>query len=90
LQAREEPSAAAAQPLPQRLGLDVVREGALAVHLDDRDRLAIRRFEGGIPADVDALEVAGADLVDDLERALAEMAVRGVVDDDAATDRGPA
>jgi hypothetical protein len=69
--------------------MDEVREGPLAVDLDDRDRGAVLGLELRVAADVDAREVACADLVDDGERRLAEVAALGVVDDDP-TDRAPA
>ena len=86
---RQEPSAAGFQPLPQRLRLDEVGEGALAVDLDDRDRLAVGGLELGDAGDVDPLEVAGADLLDDLERPLAEVAAVGEEERDSR-DRAPA
>ena len=84
-----EPSAAPLQALPERLRLDEVREGPLAVDLDDGDRGTIGSLELRVTADVDALEVAGAHPVDDLERSLAEMAPLRAEDDDSR-DRGPA
>jgi hypothetical protein len=84
-----EPSAAALQALPERLRLHEVREGSLAVDLDDGDRRSVGGLELRVAADVDALEVAGADLVDDLERSLAEVTpLRGEQND--LRDRGPA
>ena len=76
-----EPSA---QSPPQRVRLDEVGEGPLAVDLDHRDRLAVGRLEPGIAPDVDRLELLAADLAHDLERPLAEMAALGVVDPDPA------
>jgi hypothetical protein len=70
--------------LPQRVRLDEVRERPLPVDLDHRKRLAVGGLELGRAADVDPLEVAGANLVDDLERPLAEVAALCVVDPDAA------
>ncbi len=67
----------------------VVGERPLAVDLDDGDRLAIGGLELGRSGDVDPLEVARTDLVDDLERRLAEVAAGSGVDDDP-TDRAPA
>jgi hypothetical protein len=68
-------------------GLHEVREGSLAVDLDDGDRRTVGRLQLGIAADVDALEVACTHLVDDLERPLAEVApLRGVEHD--SRDRG--
>jgi hypothetical protein len=84
-----EPSAAGLQSPPQGLRLDEVRERALAVDLDDRNRCPIGGLQLGIPADVDALEVAGRDVLDDLERPLAEVTpLRGV--DDDSRDTAPA
>ncbi len=85
---REEPSAhpfaRATKPPAQGLRLDEVGEGPLTVDLDHRDRLAIPRFELRVAADVHRLELGPADLCHDLERALAQRTVLGVVDDDAA------
>ena len=68
--------------MPQCVRLHEVRERPLAVDLDDGDRRPVGRFQLGDAADVDALEVAGTDLVDDLERTLAEVAsLRGVEND---------
>jgi hypothetical protein len=69
--------------LPERLGLHEVRERALAVDLDDRDRIPVGRLQLGDAANVDALEVAGAHLIDDLERPLTEVAPLSAVDDDS-------
>jgi hypothetical protein len=69
--------------------LDEKREGALAVDLHDGDRRAIRSLELRIPADVNVFEVARAHLGHHLERAFAEMATLGAVDDDSR-DRGHA
>jgi hypothetical protein len=86
---RREPSAAAFQALPQRFRLDEVREGPLAVDLDDGDRGTVGRLQLGDAADVDALEIAGAHLIDDSERALAEVAPVRTKDDDSR-DTAPA
>jgi hypothetical protein len=80
---RREPSAAELQALAERLGLHEVGEGPLAVDLDDGDRGTVGRFQLGAAADVDVLEVAGAYLLDDLERPLAEVASLRAVDDDS-------
>jgi hypothetical protein len=69
----------------KRAGIDVVDEGSLAVDLDDRQPFAIRRFQFGVAADVDLLEVEGdlgAGLGDDGPRALAEVAALRVVQRD--------
>ena len=89
LKPRREPSAARLQALPECFGLHEVREGALAVDLDDGDRGTVRGLQLGDAADVDALEVAGAHLLDDLERTLAEVAPLRAVENDSR-DRGPA
>jgi hypothetical protein len=89
LQPPGEPSAAAFQSLPQGFRLHEVGERPLSVDLDDGDRRTVGRLQLGDAADVDALEVAGTDLVDDLERTLAEVASLGAVDNDSR-DRGPA
>ena len=76
---------AEAQTCAQRVGVDEVRERALAVDLDHRKELPVARLELGSPADVDELELEaelGTHLLDDLERTLAEAAVGGVVDGD--------
>ena len=78
----EEPSGGLRQSAPQRLGLDKVGERSLAVDLDDRNRLAIPRFELWLAADIDRFEVAATDLSDHLERPRAEVAAVRVVDDD--------
>jgi hypothetical protein len=83
-----EPSTAV-EPVAQRLGLHEEGERTLAVDLDDRDRRPVRVLQARVAADVDALEVAGADPVDDLEGGVAELAALGDVDDDPR-DRGPA
>jgi hypothetical protein len=79
---------------PERIRLDVVREPPAAVDLDHRQPLPIRRLERGSAADVYLAELE-AELVAELphlhERALAQMATLGVVDDDVrVTDRCPA
>jgi hypothetical protein len=75
--------------LAECFGLHEEREGPLAVDLDDGDRGTVGRLQLGDAADVDALEVAGAHLLDDLERALAEVAPLRAVENDSR-DRGPA
>ena len=69
--------------MAKRFGLHEVRERALAVDLNDGDRLAIGRLELGVAADVDAREIARTYLVDDLERPLAEVATLGEVNRDS-------
>ena len=59
---------------------------ALAVDLDDRDALPVARLELRVAADVDELELEpelGLRLAHDLERALAEVALRRAVERDA-------
>ena len=41
------------QPAPQRVREDVVREQPLALEFDDREELAVRGLEVGVPGDVD-------------------------------------
>ena len=75
--------------MAEGFGLHEVGERALAVDFDDRDRGTVGGLQLGDAADVDALEVAGAHLLDDLERPLAEVApLRGKEND--SRDRGPA
>jgi hypothetical protein len=45
------------KPPDQRIGMDVVGEDALAVDLDDREPLAIRRLQLRVAADVDLLQL---------------------------------
>ena len=70
----------------ERLGLDEVRERTLAVDLHNRDPLAVVAFELRVAGDVDLLQLE-AELVprgvDDPLRRRAEMAVFGVIEDDA-------
>jgi hypothetical protein len=70
---------------PEGLLLDVVREPAAAVDLDDRDPLAVGCLEIRIAVDRDLAQVE-AELVvrlgDDATRRLAEMAARRGVEDD--------
>ena len=73
------------QAPPERLGRDEVRERTNVVDLHDREISAVAALELRVTGDVDDGEVE-AELVprpaDDLERALAEPAVRSVVDGD--------
>jgi hypothetical protein len=68
---------------PERVRLDVVGESANAVDLDDGEPFAIARFELGVAADVDLLELE-SELVAQRghlrQRALAEMATLRVED----------
>ena len=67
------------------VGLDVVRESALAVDLHHREPFAIFRLEGGVARDVDLPEVEAQlllELGDDAAGALAQMAARGVIEND--------
>ncbi len=70
----------------ERFRLDEVREGTLAVDLNDRDPLAIAAFELGVAADVHLLQLE-AELVprglDDTLRRRAEVAFLGLVEGDA-------
>lgn len=70
---------------PERSGLDVVRETAPAVDLDDRNPLPVLGLEGGVTADVHLLQIE-AELVSErahlLERTLAQVAAFSVKDDD--------
>ena len=78
----EEPSANSS---PQRVRSDEEGERGLAVDLDDGDPLSIPRLEVGVAGDVDELELErmlAAHGFDYLERPLAEVTARGVVDDD--------
>jgi hypothetical protein len=64
---------------PQRVGLDEVRERALAVDLDDGQPLAVARLQLGVSADVDLLELEAELLscrLDDAPRGRAEVAPR--------------
>jgi hypothetical protein len=75
---------------PKRLRRDEVDERPLAVDLDDRNQLAITRFELGIAVDRDLLQLE-AELVakrrDRLARAFAEVAALRTVEPDVTTDR---
>ena len=75
----------AGQALSQGVRVDEVRERPLAVHLHDRNALAVARLQLGIEADVDELEIEaklGPQGRHDLEGALAERAVFSVEDPD--------
>jgi hypothetical protein len=68
----------------ERVGRDVVDEGALAIDLDDGQPLAVARLEFLVAADVDLLELE-TELVaqrrDRFLRPLAEVATVRVIDD---------
>jgi hypothetical protein len=71
---------------PQRVGLDEVRERALAVDLDDGQPLAVAGFQLRVAADVDLLELeleVGANGLDRAASRGAEVAALGVVEGDA-------
>ena len=73
------------EPPAERFGVHVVGEDALAVDLDHGQPLAIARFELGLAGDVDLVELEvlfDAQLGQLRSRALAEMAVGGVVEGD--------
>ena len=70
----------------ERVGRDVVDECLGAVDLDDRDQLPVTGLERGIGRDVDLaqLEVElTAKVLERPPRALAQVALRRVVEDDA-------
>jgi hypothetical protein len=70
---------------PEGVGLHVIGEPAPAVDLHNGQPLAVFGFEGGIAGDVDLAQVEAellAELGDHAAGFLAEMAPRGVVDDD--------
>jgi hypothetical protein len=74
------------EPSPQRVGLDEVRERALAVDLDDGQPLAVAGFQLRVAANVDLLELeleVGANLLDRAPSRGAEVAALGVVEGDA-------
>jgi hypothetical protein len=80
------------QPTAECGTLDVVDKLSAAVDLDHRQPLSVPRFELGVAADVDhaELELAlGANLFDDTECPLAEVAPLGLVDRDRFRDRDP-
>src|ERR1041384_5942130 len=70
--------------LPQSLRVDVVREAAPSVDLDDRDPFPVFRLESGVAVDRDLAQLE-AELVarghDHPPGCLAEMAARGRVED---------
>jgi hypothetical protein len=69
----------------ERVGLDEVRERALAVDLDDGEPLAVTGFQLRVAADVDLLELEldlGTNCLDRTTRGLAQVAALGVVEDD--------
>jgi hypothetical protein len=70
----------------QRVGLDEVRERALAVDLDDRQPFAVARLQLRVATDVDLLELEldlGANRLDRAACRGAEVAALGVVERDA-------
>ena len=72
----------------ERLRLDVVGEGELAVDLDGGDQLAVAGLELRVTRDVDLLQLEGelaAQLVQLRPRLLAQVAALGAVEG----DRGP-
>jgi hypothetical protein len=69
----------------ERVGLDVVGETAPPIDLHDRQPLPVLGLEGGVAADVDLAQIEAELLLqfgDDAAGAFAQMAPRGVVDDD--------
>ena len=71
---------------PERFDLHVVGEAPPAVDLDHGQPLAVGRLEDRVAADVHLLEgeaELGPQPAQLLERALAQVAALGVVDDDA-------
>ena len=81
-------------PAEERRGIEVVDEGPLAVDLDDRKPLAVPLLELLVTADIDLAElevVLAPKLCERAPGTLAEVAVLGVVEDDARSrDRAPA
>src|SRR5207245_896237 len=70
---------------PQRVGGNVIDEGALAVDLDHRKPLPVARLELGVATDFDLLEPhaeLAADLLDHCPRTLAEVTARRAVKND--------
>jgi hypothetical protein len=70
---------------PEGVGLHVIREPAPAVDLHDRQPLAVFGLEGGVAGDVDLPQVEPEllpELGDHAAGALAQMAARGVIQDD--------
>src|SRR2546430_1519591 len=84
------PSLCGLQPPPEARLVDVVREGLLALDLNDRDQLAVARLELRVSVDRDLLELE-LEIVPERahlrERPLAEVTALGVVDGDLR-DRG--
>jgi hypothetical protein len=75
----------AGKTLSQRVGVDEVREDALSVDLDHGQALSIPGLELRLSPDVDELEVElelVLDLADNLERTLAQVAIRSVIERD--------
>jgi hypothetical protein len=75
----------AGKPSSQRFGVDEIREDALSVDLDHGQVLSILRLELRVAAYIDELELErelDLDLADDLERTLAQVAIRGVIERD--------
>ncbi len=73
------------EPSAERFGVHVVREDPLAVDLDHGQPLAVARLELRLAGDVDLLQLEAlfaAQLGQLRPRALAEMAVGGVVEGD--------
>jgi hypothetical protein len=73
------------EPAAERVGVHVVSEDPLAVDLDHGQPLPVARLELGIAGDVDLLQLEvlfAAQLGQLRSRALAEMAVGGVVEGD--------
>lgn len=73
------------EPFSESVRVDEVGERARAVYLDDGEQLAVAGLELGIALDVDELELEAElrlHLAEHLERTLAEVAVRGVVEPD--------
>ena len=65
--------------------LDVIREAAAAVDLDDRQPLPVLRLEGGVARDVHLAELEAELLPEGLDHAagpLTQVAARGVVEND--------
>jgi hypothetical protein len=66
---------------PERAGVDVVDEGPLAADLHDGKPLAVARLELAVAGDVDLLEAALAEDLDERRAgALAQVAAGGVVE----------
>ena len=79
--------------LPERLRLHEVREPAAPVDLDDRDPLPVFGLESGVAADVHLPQLEpelGLESAHLCERALAQVALLSVVDDDLGPrDKSP-